>query len=68
MDDFDRASEREMQHRELSIRQAMAKNQPLSCSGRCLFCNTEIDAGKFCDEDCNKDWHFEQKMRGIMGR
>jgi len=68
MDDFDRASEREMQHRELSIKQARAKNQPLSCSGHCLFCNDTIEEGRFCSTECGDDWHFEQKMKGIMGR
>ena len=70
-DDFDRASDREMADRELSIAQARAKNQPLKFTGFCLYCNERITIGRFCNkdiEDCSDRWHFEQKMRGVMGR
>jgi len=68
-DEFDRASDREMMDRELSIAQARSKNQPIKFTGRCLYCNEQIKAGRFCpQEDCGEQWEFEQKMKGIMGR
>lgn len=69
MDIYDMATEREEKHRELSIAQARAKNQPIKFTGRCLYCNEQVKAGRFCpQEDCGEQWEFEQKMRGIMGR
>ena len=65
----DQATAHEELERELSIRQARAKNQPLKFTGRCLFCDDTIETGRFCfGGDCKEDWEFEQKMKGIMGR
>lgn len=68
-DDFDRASDREMEERELNIANARAKNIQQVYSGRCLYCNTELlNIGRFCrGEDCGERWEFEQKVKRIKG-
>ena len=68
-DDFDRASDREMLDRELSIAQARAKNQPIKWTGFCLNCNERLEIGRFCiGGECKEDYEREQRIRGIMGR
>lgn len=67
-DDFDRASDREMAERELNIAHARAQNQPIKFSGRCLSCNAEIEAGRFCDASCREDYEHELRMKRICGR
>jgi len=67
-DIFDQASDIEEQHRELSIRAARFKNQPIKFTGRCLYCNEEVSNGRFCyGGDCKEDWEFEQKISKIKG-
>ena len=68
MDVYDQATEREEKHRELSIAQARAKNQPIKFSGRCLSCNAEVESGRFCDSWCREDYEQELRIKRIMGR
>ena len=63
-DDFDRASDREMNDRELSIAQARAKNQPLKAVTHCLFCNEAIAVGRYCSAECREDGEMEAAIRG----
>jgi len=68
-DDFDRASDREIADRELSIAQARAKNQPIKFTGFCLSCNERLEIGRFCSGgECKEDWEREQRMAGIAGK
>jgi hypothetical protein len=64
MDDFERASDREMADRELSIAQARAKNQPIRYTGRCLYCNEQITVGRYCSAECREDGEMEAVIRG----
>jgi predicted nucleic acid-binding Zn ribbon protein len=67
-DDFDRASDREMADRELSIAQARAKNQPLKAVTHCLFCNESILIGRYCSAECREDGEMEATIRGKQYR
>jgi hypothetical protein len=68
MDIWDQATEQEEQHRNLSIKQARAKNQPIAFSGRCLSCNAEIETGRFCPGgECKEQYELEQKIAHIKG-
>lgn len=68
-DEFDRASDREMADRELSIAQARAKNQPLKFTGFCLSCNERLEIGRFCfGGECKEDYEREQRIAKIIGR
>ncbi|APB99001.1 hypothetical protein [Polynucleobacter asymbioticus] len=65
----DRASDREIADRELSIAHARAKNQPIKWAGFCLSCNERLEIGRFCPGgECKEDWEQWQKMRQITGR
>ena len=68
-DDFDRASDREMADRELSIAHARAKNQPIKWTGFCLSCNERLEIGRFCfGGECKEDYELDQRMRQITGK
>ena len=61
--------DREEKHRELSIAQARAKNQPLKYTGFCLLCNERLEIGRFCvGGECKEDYEREQRIFKIMGR
>lgn len=67
-DIFDDASDLEEKHRELSIKAARSKNQPIKFTGRCLSCNAEIEAGRFCPGgECKEQFELEQKIAHIKG-
>ena len=68
MDFYDQASEKEERDRDLAIRAARAKNQPITFTGRCLCCNAQIEVGRFCDSWCREDFELEQKMKKIAGK
>ena len=68
MDEFDRASEQELQHRELSIAQARAKNQPLKTVTHCLYCNQSINVGRYCSSECKEDGEMESVIRSRQFR
>lgn len=68
-DVFDQATEKEERDRDLAIRAARSKNQPIKYTGHCLYCNAELVIGRFCpQEDCGEQWEYEQKMLKIAGR
>lgn len=67
MDVFDDATEQEERHRDLSIRAARAKNQPLKFSGFCLYCNEQIVQGRFCSAECREDQEMADKCNRIKG-
>ncbi len=68
-DIYDQATEREEQHRELSIKQARALNQPIKYTGFCLSCNERLEIGRFCSGgECKEDWEREQRMAKIAGK
>lgn len=65
---FDLASDRELADRELLISLARAKNKVIKFTGKCLYCNEEINAGRFCPGgECKEDHEREQKMKEISG-
>lgn len=68
MDDFDRASDREMADRELSIAQARAKNQPIKFTGFCIYCNERIERGRYCSAECKEDGESEAAIRARQFR
>ena len=67
-DDFDRASDRELAEREAFIARARSLNQPMTFTGRCLSCNAQIEAGRYCDSWCKEDHEQELRIRRICGR
>ncbi len=69
-DIFDMASDREMADRELSIKQARDRNQPIKFTGRCLSdqCNAQIEKGRFCDSWCREDYEHGLRMKQIAGK
>jgi hypothetical protein len=69
MDEFERASKLEMDHRELSVAHQRAQNQPLKFTGFCLSCNERLEIGRFCfGGECKEDYEREQRIAKIMGR
>jgi hypothetical protein len=66
-DIFDRASEKEERDRDLAIRAARAKNQPLKITGFCLFCNEALSDRRFCSAECREDYEMVQNCRRISG-
>lgn len=68
MDDFDRASDREINDRELSIAHARSKNQPLKAITNCLYCNERIRIGRYCSSECREDGEMEATIRGRQFR
>ena len=61
MDEFDRASEREAEHREYSINKIRQKNKPVKHTGYCLYCSDTAQSGShFCSKECVEDYHKEQ--------
>ena len=68
MDIYDKATEVEEQHRELSIKQARAKNQPLKAITHCLFCNEKISSGRYCSAECREDGEMEAVIRSRQFR
>ena len=68
MDIFDKATEVEEQHRELSIKQARAKNQPLKTVTNCLFCNERIERGRYCSAECREDGEMEAVIKARQFR
>ena len=68
-DQFEMASDNEMMDRDLNVAHARAQNQPIKFSGRCLSCNAEIEAGRFCPGgECREDYEQELRMKRICGR
>lgn len=69
-DIFDMASDREMADRELSIKHARERNQPIKFTGRCLSeqCNAQIEKGRFCDSWCREDYEHGLRMKQIAGK
>lgn len=68
MDEFERAPKQEMDHREYSVAQARAKNQPLKFTGRCLYCNEQIEVGRYCSAECKEDGESEAAIRSRQFR
>lgn len=68
MDIFDDATAQEELHRELSIQQARANNQPLKFSGHCLYCNEQITQGRYCSVECREDGEMERVIRARQFR
>ena len=66
-DIWDQATEQEERHRDLSIQQARAKNQPLKFTGHCLYCNEQITQGRFCSAECREDQEMADKCNRIRG-
>lgn len=64
---FDQASDIEEQHRDLSIRAARAKNQPIKYTGHCLYCNELLTIGRFCSAECREDQELADKCHTIRG-
>lgn len=67
-DIFDRASEKEERDRDLAIRAARAKNQPLKITGFCLSCNEALSDRRFCSAECREDYELQEKIKKIAGR
>lgn len=68
MDIFDKAQELELAQREISIKQARARNQPLKAVTHCLFCNEQITKGRFCSAECREDGEMEAVIRARQFR
>ena len=68
MDIFDDATAQEDLHRELSIKNARAKNQPLKAVTHCLFCNEQITQGRYCSAECREDGEMEAVIRARQFR
>ena len=67
-DIFDNAQELEQYQRDLAIKEARSRNQPMKFTGRCLSCNSEIEKiGRFCDAECREQFELEQKVKRIKG-
>ena len=67
-DIYDQATDKEMRDRDLAIRQARAKNQPLKAVTHCLYCNESIKIGRFCSSECREDGEMEATIRGRQYR
>ncbi len=67
MDIIDAGSEREMADTEAAVRAARAKAERLEAeaTGVCLWCGEDLDKGRWCNTECNRDWsrHQEAKRR-----
>lgn len=61
-DTFDEASNIEDLERTLLI-QAVRNRKEMPFTGRCLYCNAEIDKGRYCDASCRDDHELEQRVR-----
>ena len=66
-DIFDKATEQEEHFRDISIRSARAKNQPIKFTGHCLYCNEQLTQGRFCSAECREDYEMAQKYHRIRG-
>jgi len=65
-DYFDDASDMEELHRNLAIKNIRdQKKNPFS--GHCLYCNDTIPEGRFCSQECRKDWEMEENLKKIKG-
>ena len=67
VDFYDKASNTEALHRELSI-QAIRDRKPAKLTGYCLYCNEAISQGRFCSAECHEDWEMAQKYNKIAGK
>ena len=67
-DFYDQSSDREMADRELSIKMARAKNQPLKFTGSCIYCGEHIERGRYCSAECREDGESEATIRGRQFR
>lgn len=67
-DEFDRASDREMADREAYIARARSKNQPIKFTGHCLYCNEQIEQGRYCSAECREGHELEVSIRGRQFR
>ena len=47
-DIYDQATDQEMMEREIAIKAARSRNQPIHFTGHCLYCNEAITQGRFC--------------------
>lgn len=59
---LDKASELEELQRNLAIEKAR-KKEPTLFTGRCRYCNAEIDSGIFCDKWCAEDYESEEIIK-----
>lgn len=64
---YDRATEAEELHREMSLRQARNKKRA-AFTGYCRYCNESINQGNFCSAECRESQELEDKLKIITGR
>lgn len=63
-DIIDRASQREQIDRDRAIDAARTSQPAAKATGRCLWCNTELEHGqRWCDYECREDWELAQEAR-----
>jgi len=67
-DIYDQATDQEMMEREIAIKAARSRNQPIHFTGHCLYCNEAITQGRFCAAECREDYELEQKIKYLSGR
>ena len=61
-DEFDRASDQEMQMLERTIAWASSRPPELTPIGECYNCSAALPEGhRFCDSDCRDD--YQKRMR-----
>ena len=66
-DIFDDATDTEMLHREMAIKEIRNKRKH-PFTGHCLCCNEIIKNGRFCSAECREDYELSQKIKIISGR